>query len=322
MYKTDIKTLWDGKTPRPNWAGTGTIDYACVRRMLSFSDVRLRMAQNQQFGLQKCACNVEEDSRGPYRGIPRPKTIKAIVVPVSTVGRTTPDVCDRDLGYTSLHRGHLLALSLGGLNVPENMVPQPGIMNTEVRRLEKAEISQLHWRELELFVQYCALLGLNDGEQPVPGELVSIYPSGDGKASFYTFAPGSQTPRNNPHTLPSPTTKQYKKNEVAAPAFTVTVNMKLEYPQRGAWPRENTVSVSIQNQQLASKTYKWDNNIGDLNQEADYMNWPLLKAKKRKAEDEIQQEYVKRLRSFTPTMADEVEDQMELVGDEMELVDD
>jgi hypothetical protein len=160
MPQTSIETLWDD-TPRPDWAGTGTITWECVEANTSYRDSREKAARDQLrwagvFGPKPAGpgpCGHLPEGLH----VPRPTRITATVVPVSTAGHPMLDVVGRQLTGTGLPRGHVLAASLGGLDVAENMVPQAAVMNTNQESFLKSPPSAMKWRELEQYAAFCAL---------------------------------------------------------------------------------------------------------------------------------------------------------------------
>jgi hypothetical protein len=134
MPLKEFNDLFDG-TARPNWAEAVTVEYETVAIRLAYSDVRNSNALN-------------DESR-----IDRPIKVSGFIVPVSTAGRTTPNVPARNLQGRPEDRGHVMALSLGGPNDELNMVPQPRTLNQSLEDgyFETNRKDQLTWRALEIF---------------------------------------------------------------------------------------------------------------------------------------------------------------------------
>jgi len=138
----DFDNLYNGK-PRPAWAKSVTVELEAAHRTRVFSDQRDDEKKSSSLAL---------DSGTLYR----PTSVEGIVVPCQTPGRTTADVPDRDLSGRPEDRGHILALSLGGPNVGENMVNMP----TQLNRSFVADGGKLSWRQIEVltFFNACQLL--------------------------------------------------------------------------------------------------------------------------------------------------------------------
>lgn len=135
MGSYQFKSLYDGSS-RPAWAGNV---------LITTEDAKVQRAQSD-------ARKVQDDH------LERPISVAGVVVPVSTPGRSTPDVPNRDLEGRPEDRGHLMALSLGGPNDPLNMVPQPRQLN---QKLEESSVEQSHlgeftWRGMEIYCCYLA----------------------------------------------------------------------------------------------------------------------------------------------------------------------
>jgi hypothetical protein len=138
--------FFDKQTLRPNWAGDVEIELESLPLSAVPSDLRSRDPQTRP------------------RVVDVPVTVEGVILPVSTGGRTTEDVPERVLHYFPMDRGHLMALSLGGPDVPEQMVVQPRAMNQWVSTGD----STRRWRALEIFLAYAALRIMNLREEDVP----------------------------------------------------------------------------------------------------------------------------------------------------------
>ena len=121
------------KGKRPGWAQPVTVWYDTV-------DVESDLP------------NFETDSLGR---LPRPRALMGIVLPSKTVGRGPAKVYGADLARTGWDKGHLMALSLGGIDERLAIIPQPRPANQELEDdyKEEFEVGQKpSWRAMELYV--------------------------------------------------------------------------------------------------------------------------------------------------------------------------
>jgi hypothetical protein len=305
MPEITLTTLWDRHTPRPHWAGQGTIEYKCVRPAMAYSDVKRQNADDQMRradvpGIPP-AGPCPPDPEG-YLRVPRPTMITSAVIPVSTTGHRMEDVAGRDLAYTGLHRGHVFAVSLGGSDDSANMVPQVGINNTTQVGFTDSSMETLKWREMEVFVAGLATLGweqrLLRSEVPRSDDLVTYTPRGGGQASIYLKHRGDFFPYVGPFDVTYPKIEDYQQDRLGDPSFIVSLTYGITYSKddRDNWPQSMTVQVDIDDNVLFVRDFHWDTRPGDQMQ----VDWALGSRKRRAKIQRANERRVSLYRSLHP----------------------
>lgn len=324
MPQTTLTTLWDG-TDRPDWAGQASITYQCAVQNASYSDARYRNVRRQKRAAygpankESWACS---DRPGPQQYVPRPTSVTGIVVPVSTAGHKMVDVPARNLAGTGLQRGHVLAASLGGTDIPENMVPQSGIMNTNNPGCGRSPLESLKWRELEQVTVALALLGwsptrMTRHQYPAPNDDVEleVFAKGRGRVTLYNRT--SDTPKAGPINIAYPDPKAIAGK--GAPLFAIQTTITLTYPSpdRDNWPSGATVTLTLregsEEQELASIPYRWDTKPSELPLEEWRDGAPSRK--RQRLEDELDAARLYKIqrgvRGYVHTIGDADDDDMD-----------
>lgn len=129
--------LFKRGSKRPTWAGNTEIETIYVSRRAVFSD---------QKGKSKSTTLFE-----------RPIKVKAVVVPVRTPGRATPNVEGMETTYYHFDKGHAYAFSLGAPHTTKIMFQQFEDSNRKKFNPIQTNVSELTWRSMEVYVKYIAV---------------------------------------------------------------------------------------------------------------------------------------------------------------------
>ena len=165
----DFELLYGGKTRRPSWAGMCAVSTTSIRIPGGPVDVR--------------AGGV------PGGWVTQPHRVRAIIVPVTTGGRETPDVPGRNLSGRPEDRGHVIAFSLGAPNTPDVMIVQGRASNQRIEGgRESGVLPSLSWRATECYLRWAASMALTKDAKHVPsaGDAITVKAGNAGKAPTVT----------------------------------------------------------------------------------------------------------------------------------------
>jgi len=217
---TDFTTLYDG-TPRPKWAGACTVETVDIHVPRAASDVR---RAGNVGGVYKMA-----------------KRVDALIVPVTTAGRITPDVPGRKLSGRPEDRGHVLAYSLGAPQTEDIMVTQGRASNQNIGLGgEKATLAGLSWRATEVYLMWAASIGLTSGTkyEPAPTDQIEVRSSGPGQRPDVTVAGVTETP-----VYRAP--KDYSGPNAPKPRFTLEYSAVVNYHVGYRLDMPTTIDLTI-----------------------------------------------------------------------------
>lgn len=129
--------IFFNKKPRPDWAGSITVEMESTTTRYSHDTPVIE-----------------------YRQVERPTAISGIILPTSTKGRDpAPPIYGHNTAYSGLHKGHLMALSLGAPDTSDVVVPQGGPANTNPNYNNggiNVTPQEMSWRALEIFLEYAS----------------------------------------------------------------------------------------------------------------------------------------------------------------------
>ncbi len=189
--------------------------------------------------------------------INRPKYIVGYILPTGTSGRKPVNAPARDLSGRDQDRGHIMALSLGGPNVPLNIVPQPSEVNRAIGR-DFSLAGDLLWREMEIYLEFCAAFAMLNNDSRTD-DLIRIFQKqirvGRRREGLFLEFKGAGSRRTlfNIHDLIS----KLNYSERANPKFKVQFDATVIYPHkdRDNFPSNITVRAYLADRSSGTQFY-------------------------------------------------------------------